>query len=224
MENGNIKIGKIIRSKRKTLALMVMADAMLVVRAPFGVSLECINSFVFKKQCWIQTKQKQAHQYSKLVRSKKFINGEEFLYLGETYKLKIENCNQIELSEYLLFPEKYLADARRKLIEWYKESAFGIIKERANWYSQSTGWKYQTIKITNAQKRWGSCSPKGSINFPWRLVMAPIGVIDCVVVHELAHIHEKNHSARFWNKVKIILPDYKQKMIWLKENRHFLNF
>jgi len=211
---------KIIRSKRKTLALVVTADATLVVRAPLRVPLHYIDSFVNKNRHWIEAKQQQVGVPQ---RSKEFINGEEFLYLGDTYKLKIENCDNIELAQVLFFPKKHLRDAKKKMIEWYREMARNIIKNRADMYSKHTGWEYRMIKITSAQGRWGSCSGSGSINFPWRLVMAPVDVIDYVVVHELAHIHEKNHSARFWNKVEAVFPDYKQKKLWLKENKRFLN-
>ena len=77
------------------------------------------------------------------------------------------------------------------------------------------------MNITNAQARWGACSPHGSLNFSWRLVMAPVPVIDYVVVHELVHLHE-NHSRRFWDKVKTILPGYDQQVQWLKTYGHML--
>ncbi|NPV77748.1 MAG: M48 family metallopeptidase, partial [Anaerolineae bacterium] len=78
------------------------------------------------------------------------------------------------------------------------------------------------IKITSAKTRWGSCSAKGTVSFPWRLVMAPVPVIDYVVVHELVHILEKNHSRAFWNKVRAIMPDYQQKIRWLEVNGYTL--
>ena len=77
--------------------------------------------------------------------------------------------------------------------------------------------KYDKIIITGAMKRWGSCSSKGNLNFAWRLVMAPIDIIDYVVVHELSHIVHRNHSKRFWEQVETIFPDYKIKRKWLKE-------
>jgi len=216
----DIKIDKIIRSKRKTLALVIKADATLVVRAPMRVPLHYINNFVGKNRHWIEEKQRQV---GTPVKKKEFVDGEEFLYLGNAYKLKIEDCDNIELAQVLFFPKKHLWEAKEKMIEWYREMAREIIKNRADIYSMETGWEYRMIKITSAQGRWGSCSGSGSINFPWRLVLAPVDVIDYVVVHELAHIHEKNHSARFWGKVEAVLPDYKQKKLWLKENRKFLN-
>ncbi|MBU4350942.1 M48 family metallopeptidase [Patescibacteria group bacterium] len=222
MEQKEIKIDKLIRSKRKTIALLVSVDAMLVVRAPMTTSLEYIKDLVFKKRFWINEKKKQVLKNGDPTKNKEFVNGEEFLYLGETYRLKIENCEAVRLTDYLYFPEKYLNDGRAKMIEWYKQKALEKITERADWYSQIIGWKFKSISITKAEKQWGSCGPNGSINFSWKLMMAPLNVIDYVVVHELTHISEKNHSAKFWNKVKTILPDYESRQRWLKDNR--MNF
>ncbi|MBI4687875.1 MAG: M48 family metallopeptidase [Nitrospirae bacterium] len=97
------------------------------------------------------------------------------------------------------------------------------MSERVSWYSSLSGLKYNRVKISDAQKRWGSCSAKGNLNFSWRLIMSPIRVIDYVVIHELAHLEERNHSKKCWNKVKIMLPDYEQYKEWLKENKHLLD-
>lgn len=213
-----VKIDKIIRSKRKTIALIVSADAMVVVRAPFRTPLRYIEKLVFQKRFWVAKKKKQALRNGVPVNAKKFVDGEEFLYLGEKYKLKIENCEDVKLADYLYFPETYLSNGQTKMIEWYRQKALEKITERVNLYNQIGGWKFKSISITCANKRWGSCSPNGMLNFSWRLIMAPIAAIDYVAVHELAHIPEKNHSSRFWNKVRAIFPDYKNQRKWLREN------
>lgn len=218
-----IKIDKIIRSRRKSIALVISPDATLLVRAPLWTSLEYIKNLVFKKRFWINKKQQQVLRNGGLARAKEFTDGEEFLYLGQSYKLRIENCEEIKLIDDLYFPEKYLNNARAKMIEWYRQRAREIITERANWYSQMTGWKFKSISITNAERRWGSCGQNGSINFSFRLAMAPRSVIDYVVAHELAHIPEKNHSAIFWDKVRTVLPDYKIRRKWLREKERSLN-
>jgi len=84
------------------------------------------------------------------------------------------------------------------------------------------GLRYNRIKITNALKTWGSCSHQGNLNFTWRLIMAPLNVVDYVVVHELIHLDEKNHSRTFWEKVEILMPGYKEHKEWLKKNGHIL--
>lgn len=218
-----IKIDKIIRSKRRTIALIVTDDASLIVRAPLNTPLGYIQNFVFEKSSWINKKKKEIIENGGPVKSKKFIEDEEFLYLGNPYKLKICDSKIIKLSDHLYLPEKYLNNAQAKMTAWYKQKAFQEISDRASRYSQISGWKYRSLSITSAQKRWGSCGHYDTINFTWRLIMAPLHVVDYVVVHELAHIKEKNHSARFWNKVESVLPDYKQRALWLKHNGNSLN-
>lgn len=95
-------------------------------------------------------------------------------------------------------------------------------KKRVEWYAQIRGFQYNKISITAAQKRWGSCTCGGNLNFPWRLIMAYLAVVDYVVVHELIHLEEKNHSRVFWNKVGMLIPDYKKYQEWLKKNGHLL--
>ena len=97
-----------------------------------------------------------------------------------------------------------------------KTKAFELISERVNYYSSLHNLQYNKIKITQAKKRWGSCSYTNNLNFSIRLALTPPDVIDYVVVHELCHIKEKNHSMRFCNEVKNIMPDYKEKEKWLK--------
>lgn len=216
------RIDKIIRSRRKSIALVVSANAELVVRAPMRTSLEYIRDLVGRKSSWIDKKQKWILKNGSPAKSKEFVDGEEFLYLGESYKLKIDYCDNIKLEDFLYFPEKYLLKSdfsRAKIVAWYKQEAKSIITERANLYSRLTGWRFKSISIRSAETRWGSCGAKGSINFAWKLVMAPLEVIDYVVVHELAHLVERNHSARFWNKVRTVFPDYKTRRKWLSDNR-----
>jgi hypothetical protein len=93
---------------------------------------------------------------------------------------------------------------------------------RAAELARKNGFRYATIRITSAKTRWGSCGSSGSLNFPWRLVMAPLDVIDYVIVHELVHLRIRNHSKRYWEAVKRIMPDYKARLDWLKQNGHRL--
>ena len=103
-----------------------------------------------------------------------------------------------------------------------KNEAFQKIYERVKYYSSLSGFKYQNIKITSAQKRWGSCNAHNNLNFPKRLALAPNKIIDYVVIHELCHIKEKNHSQNFWNEVIKLMPDYKKYRQWLKNNGYSL--
>ena len=220
----NIKIDKIIRSKRRTLALEIAADASLIVRAPIRTPLDYIDNFIEKKIHWIKEKQELVKKNHALIKPKEFIDGENFLYLGNSYRLKItDKYKKVVLSDFLYLPQNMQTKAQKALISWYKTQALEKITERVNWYANITGLKYESIKVTNAKKRWGSCSSKGRLCFNWRLILSPLNILDYVVVHELAHLEERNHSSRFWNKVKEIMPDHKQKYKWLKENGFLLN-
>ncbi|MFA6521319.1 MAG: SprT family zinc-dependent metalloprotease [Candidatus Gracilibacteria bacterium] len=202
-----IKIDKIIRSRRRSIALHIAEDATLTVRAPMMTTLGYIKRLVFAKRAWIIKKQTHILKNGGGNKPKEFINDEEFFYLGKIYKLKTENYEGVSL-----------AKRRAKMIEWYQAQALPKITERANFYSEKMGWKFKSISITKAERRWGSCSHNNAIHFSWKLIMAPLDVVDYVVVHELAHIPEKNHSKKFWDKVATILPDYKARRKWLREN------
>jgi len=184
---GSIKIDRIVRSKRRTVAIEVTREARLVVRAPLRTSSEDIDRFVEKKRIWILKKQEEAQQRLGRTAPKRFVSGEEFLFLGHSYKLKVVDDGMATLSfdNSFLLSHAHLEDAR-------------------------------------AKKRWGSCNTKANIFFSWRLIMTPLPVIDYVVVHELVHIEEKSHSKVFWNRVGSILPDYRERRRWLKDNGHLL--
>lgn len=104
----------------------------------------------------------------------------------------------------------------KRLIEWLKAKAHQILSEKVFHYSFLMNLKPKTLKITNSKTRWGSCSNRGIIRLHWRLVMLPNSVIDYVVIHELAHLKEFNHSKRFWNEVEKYCPDYIYQRVFLK--------
>lgn len=220
-----IKIDKIIRSNRRTIALEIRQDASLLVRAPYRTPLAFIEKIVIEKHCWIKVKQAVVREKGSALVPKKFVNGEDFFYLGKMYKLKLVD----ELNGVPLFNNSFRilrgnsSAAKEILTAWYKEEACRKIPERVSFYSSLSGLNCTKIRISEAQKRWGSCSSKGNLNFSWRLIMAPISVIDYVVVHELVHLEQKNHAKIFWSKVKTIMPDYGLYRKWLKENGHLLN-
>lgn len=220
----DIKIERIIRSKRKSIALQVTDNATLIVRAPFEVSEDVIWKVIYKHKNWIDKKKRKIEKRDPKVFKKEFVNGEGFLYLGRYYKLHIVDNQEepLRFENGFYLSKDALPEAKEVFIDWYKRAAYEKISERINWYAQKCGFQYNKINITNAERRWGSCSCKGNLNFSWRLIMAPLPVVDYVVVHELAHLHIKNHSKSFWAKVKSIMPDYEKHEKWLKENGYLL--
>jgi len=217
-------IDKIVRTKRRTLAIEVSRDAKLIVRAPQRMPRETIDRFVAQKSGWIEKKKREARQKRATVAPKRFENGEEYPYLGRSYPLKIIENGKVPLSfgDGFALSVNRRTDARMLFVEWYKARAKEVIQERLLYYTDLSGIEYTLFRITSAQKRWGSCNSKGNLHFAWRLVMAPLPVVDYVVVHELAHVVEKNHSARFWHRVERILPDYRDRRAWLRNNGSLL--
>jgi len=220
-----IRISKIVRSRRRSIALVITPDADLIVRAPLHVPLHYIKGLVGKKEAWIRKKMSELAGRAK-SRPKAFVADEEFFYLGRGYKLQIVDhaAAGVEIREQLLcLCAIVLPCAREAVIGWYKAEAIKVIAERCDVYAPIVGCRPVAVKITGARKRWGSCGPKGTLNFSWRLIMAPREVIDYVVVHELAHIGQLNHSPVYWNRVRGILPDYRVQEKWLKDNGTLLD-
>jgi len=223
-EKIEIKIEKIIRTRRKTIALQITDDATLIVRAPFYVSDQIIRKVIIKHINWINKKRKEVLARDPGFVKKEFVNGESFLYLGRHYKLTIVKNQERPLifKNGFFLSVEYLPIAKEVFMNWYRQKAYQKISERVEWYAKKRGFKYNKINITNAQKRWASCSSKKNLNFSWRLIMAPLRVIDYVVIHELVHLEEKNHTKDFWSKVKLLMPDYEKYKDWLAKNGYLL--
>ena len=221
----SVKIDKLIRSRRRTVGLEVTPDALLIVRAPRNLSQKEIYEIVNKESRWIQKKQQFFKENQDRVREKDFVEGEELLYLGRSYRLRTGSNSGRALSvddNFIYLPGDSIINAREVIHGWYKERAYEIVSQRAAYFSYVSGIKFNRINITNAKKRWGSCGLNGNLNIAWRLVLAPMRVIDYVIVHELAHIEIRNHSKEFWRRVGSVIPDYKTDEKWLRENGHFL--
>jgi predicted metal-dependent hydrolase len=213
-----IKISKLVRSKRKTLALIVEPDGRLTVRAPEQMKDADIWQFVKKKEKWIERKQAQTSKETRLPRE--FVNGGTFPYLGQEIPLCIFSSQKhpLVLDECFKLKESAVEHAESVFEAWYKIQAREVLTKRVSYYAMKHSFEVKKVRISSARTRWGSCSTMGTLSFTWRLVLAPLDVLDYVVVHELCHLHELNHSKRYWSLVEDILPDYKVRRAWLKEN------
>jgi len=206
--------------------LQITPDASLIVRAPHRASEEMIRRAVQEKMPWILKKQRLARETFRPPVRHEFVDGEEFLYLGAWHKLLLvpgAGAPLVFNEKEFLLSETYSPAARQVFEKWYREKAFEIISARIKPYVEMTGLKYSSISITRARKRWGSCSVKGNLNFSWRLIMTPLAAVDYVIVHELVHLDEHNHSSCFWRKVRDLLPNYLQARQWLQANHQLLN-
>lgn len=211
---------EVIRSDRKSIALVIDNEANLVVRAPHNTKDKEIDDFVDKKKHWIIDKQHQVSVFGEKHAPVLIETGESILYLGDTYTLLRDNVSEIKISSTnILIPENY---NKENVVTWMKNEAAKLLNERVAKYAGLMGITYESVRLSEAKARWGSCSAKDNLNFAWRLIMCPIAVIDYVVVHELSHVTYKNHSPAFWARVKTVLPHYKEQQDWLKVNRKLM--
>ncbi len=219
-----IKISKLIRSRRRTVELIVTEDARLVVRAPLRTPHSFIEDLLEKKRGWINRKMTEAANRA-VTQTRQFREGETLLYLGQPYRIQITDSAGIYVefqNGMFRIPKQTVPYAARFMKIWYKKETLKLIRLRCLYFSYLFGYKPKSVSISNAEKRWGSCGPGGTLNFSWRLSMAPPEILDYLVVHEMAHVIHPNHSKLFWTTVEAILPDYRSSRKWLKENGHLL--
>jgi predicted metal-dependent hydrolase len=219
-----IQIDKLTRSKRRTIALIIERDGTLTVRAPMRAPQVLIHQFIHEKADWI-TRTREKIKALVTTPAKQYIDGETFPFLGSSFNLKLVKSQRPSLQFESGFTLSQTARSKGEsaFTRWYKEQAREVITERVNQYAQQYNFTPGQVKITSAKTRWGSCSSSGTLNFTWRLVMAPLEVIDYVVVHELVHLRVKDHSSKFWSAVEAIYPEYKKQRKWLRENGESLN-
>jgi len=229
---GNRKISFEIKrgNRKKTVAIRISPNAVVTVLAPQYLDEEKIRMIVQKRAHWIIERQEQIKKNRNSNSIKQFVSGESFPYLGKYYRLKVMKSTTDSEEKCRLVSGRFLVEINGKsdilsnksavkkvLLGWYLDHAEEKIKDRISRLACLIGKWPVSIKIKNQEKRWGSCSRGGIIRFNWKIVMAPISVMDYVIVHELCHLIHPHHSPQFWQKVRSIIPDYKKRREWLKK-------
>jgi len=219
--NYSIKI-----SKRKSISIQIEKNGDVIVKAPKRVSKKFINDFIISKKDWVEKNVKKVLESRKNVK-KEFKDGEIFMYLGSKIELKLidKKFKFVKFDEINFFISKENSkNAKTLLYRFYRKKAKEVITDRVNFYVDKHNFKINNLKISSAKTRWGSCSFKNNININWKLIFADTSIMDYVIIHELSHTIEHNHSKNFWNFVEKIIPDYKEKRLWLKKNGGSLDF
>ncbi len=215
---------RLLRSARASIAIQISEDGGVIVRAPHRTPIEQIEGFMRSKQHWIDKHcaQNSARSAQKSQFCLSF--GSNLLYKGEHFQITAREGKTVGFDgkHFYLPPHLNSEQIRRNAVRMYKALAQRDITAKVEHFSQVMQVKPSSIKINGAKARWGSCSAKGGLNFSWYLIMAQPEVVDYVVVHELAHIKQLNHSAQFWAIVGDVLPDYKQRRAQLIELQHLL--
>lgn len=217
--------------KRKSLSIRIDPTGNILVIAPKGLSQGRIEELLKSKSKWILNKLDEIEEIGYKDVPKEFVDGELFMYLGENYPLEIEVFDGVENPEIVIFQGKIHIKTPRNDTEllknamerWYREMCFIMINQRVDYYKEIIGKEPNNIRVKEQKKRWGSCTSRGDILLNWRCIMAPLEIIDYIVVHEMCHLVYMNHSKVFWALVESILPDYKKRRDWLKRYGIFLN-
>jgi len=189
-----------------------------------------IEDILKKRAKWIYDKQQSLNEVQTEVVKKEFVSGEKFEYLGRSYRLKVHR-EAIPDSTLKFKQGKFIAEVphywpqidveaklKEALIMWYRNYGIKKIHERAQYFEKIMGTEAHSIQLRTQHKRWGTCTPEGNIYLNWRIVMAPMRVIDYIIVHELAHLRIPEHNEKFWQLIKSILPKYEESKEWLRVN------
>jgi predicted metal-dependent hydrolase len=222
----SLHIEVIHSSKRRTGQLSVEGGFVKVV-IPKNVTQEHLQKLLESKKNWIFDKIRVQSEYL-IPKVKEYVSGESFSYLGKNYRLHVNKSGasavklksgrlEVSLDANVLIDEeeKYI---RQSLIDWYVDRATERLHEKTSRYAKILGVTPRTVEVSDFKSRWGSCSIKGDIAYNWRIIIAPHRIVDYVVVHELAHMVNHDHSADFWKTIEKVLPDYRERKEWLKWN------
>lgn len=211
-------------SDRKTVTITIERDRSVIVHAPKNTSAETIGNLIEKKKQLIFNKINGPNKYPVPKPYKEFVSGESILFLGRNYKLQIseDSFEGYIFDNNLIISKEHRNNANKILKDFYFKEAEEIIIPRIERFADRLGVKHKKSSIKDLKYRWGSCTPGHNLNFNWRLIMAPVYVIDYIIVHELTHLIEPNHTKDFWNVVSVQLPEYKKGKEWLEKNGHVL--
>ena len=212
--------------RRKTVGIFVERDRQVIVRAPEELPADKIAAIVESKKKWIEAKINDTHKYPEKPEKKEFVSGESMMLLGRNYNLLVvkEYFEEVRFDGASFQISSYCpSQANELFLAWYKDYALREIEPMAKSFAQKLGVNYNSCAISETMKyRWASCTPKGNINFNWRIIKAPRFVIEYLIVHELAHLRVPNHSPEFWNIVSIQVPMYEEAKLWLRDNGQIL--
>jgi predicted metal-dependent hydrolase len=207
--------------RRRRVTITVERDRSVVVHAPEGTSDERIRQVVESKRQWIYEKINHPQKYRSLPHppGKELVNGESVLYLGRQYRIEIveTTSTEIRFAQRFFIPASQASKRVETLREWYVRKAEEKIVPRVEQHARQLGVEVAGVKIVDSLYRWGSCTPNNNVNLNWRLIKAPMFVIDYVIIHELAHLIEANHTPRFWNIIHAQTPTMDKAKAWLKE-------
>ncbi len=215
---------QVIYKKRKTLGIYIDVYGNIEVRIPNQTTESQLDAFIESKWTWIQKTANEMREKTKGFQKKEYIEGERFLYLGKEYPIQIfssENYAGVVFEEngFNIYTLQHDDAVIKKLMtKFYKQECKKIIEKRIAFYQKFFSVKPRSIKISANKKTWGTCNSQRELTFNWKLAMAPIEIIDYVVVHEMCHMIHLNHDRSFWRLVGKYIPEYEACQEWLRQS------
>lgn len=209
-------------SRRSTIGITVERDGLLMVSAPVDCPQNVIEQTVENKLFWIYSKLSEKGNFLRGKREREFVTGESFYYLGRPYRLILIDDYQpstLRLRHRNFSLSKYeQQNARQHFVDWYTRNSKIWLWQRVQRFTERLGEHPSGIYVGDIGHQWGNCDSEGNITFHWQTILLPPVIIDYLIVHELAHLIERNHYEEFWGIVGRIIPDYRDRKRWLAEH------
>jgi len=209
-------------ARRRHVGITVERDGGVVMAVPEKMGRGEISRIARQKQSWIYATIGKREESEKGPPPKEYVSGEGFYYLGRKFRLKLLRNGTVKdageglklLNGRLVLPRELAPQGRELFMAWYSEKAEGWITERIEMLKGRVAAAPKAVGIRDLGFRWGSCTHKGKIFFHWRTILLPPERIDYLILHELVHIHEHNHSPAFYERLRRAVPDYKAQEAW----------
>jgi predicted metal-dependent hydrolase len=219
-----------VSGRARRVRLVIQPGGALEVVAPPGAPLTRVEAALREHEAWIIRTRARMSRVTPAAPPEPLVEGRLLPCAGRQLRLSLragsrEGHFQARLADdhlTLTLPHADEALARAALERWYRRRAQVVIAERLALWNAHYSYAWTRVAIKEQKTRWGSCSRRGSLNFNWRLLLAPLPVLDYVVIHELCHLKEPNHAPRFWALVAQTCPDYRERRDWLRQHGHEL--
>lgn len=210
---------------RQTTDIVIERDGVVRVRPPRRMTPEQVDETVFAKRMWIYRNLVEWHDLNATRVVREWVNGESFLYLGSSYRLSLvdEQDEALKLKDgRFQLRASVMAQGGREAAQcafeqFYTDKGLPRIQQRVSHFAPRVGANAGEVKVKDLGYRWASCQSSGELHFHWKCLMAPLTVIDYIVVHELCHLRHRDHSDAFWNEVDKVLPQYRERKEWLRQ-------
>jgi predicted metal-dependent hydrolase len=208
--------------RRRTIGISVGADGELRVAAPVGCPKRVLEAAVRNRVAW--ARKKLAEQEARAAAAAHvYEDGELFPYLGRRYPLLLVDGATVTLQlrdGRFVLDRSIVHEGRAQMAGWYAARARCWIPARLDRFVDRSGPVPSAVQVRDMGRRWGSCNGKGKISLHWQTILLPPAIIDYILVHELMHLRQLNHSKAFWDCVEKAMPDYAERRTWLRLNGH----